>query len=240
MSVVAFVCAMPMEARPLARELSLRRAVVGTRRGYRGTCGARDAVLVVSGMGPQLAAAATEALFAAHCPGHVVVAGISGALENDTPIGTVVLPDRVVDGASGAEYRPCPLPFPRDAAALTGTLWTTAALITAPAELADLIERGVVALDMETAAVARVCEARGTPWSVVRVISDRASDGTVDAEVFGMSRQDGRPDPRAVARFVLRHPGRLPVLARMGRDASAAARTAAAVAARAAADLPSD
>jgi len=146
----------------------------------------------------------------------------------------MVVPDVVIDGSTGAEHRPAPL------AGLGGhgALWTTATLITQPRELARLTERGVVALDMETAAVAEVCEARGTPWSVVRVISDRASDGTVDDEVFGMSRQDGAPDWRAVARFVLRHPGRLPGLARMGRDAARAAATAAGAAARAASELP--
>ena len=65
------------------------------------------------------------------------------------------------------------------------------------------------------------------PWAVFRAVSDRATDGTVDDEVFHLSRQDGRPDPRAVLRYVARHPGRIPRLARMGRDASLAARRAA-------------
>ena len=47
---------------------------------------------------------------------------------------------------------------------------------------------------METAAIAKCCEERGIPWSVFRVISDRASDGTVDEEVFQLSNQDGTPN----------------------------------------------
>jgi len=80
--------------------------------------------------------------------------------------------------------------------------------------------------------VAVVCERAGVPWSVVRAVSDRATDGSVDAEVFAMSRQDGTPDPRAVASYLARHPARVPGLARMAR----AARTATHRAASAAAD----
>jgi nucleoside phosphorylase len=45
---------------------------------------------------------------------------------------------------------------------------------------------------METAAVAEVCEERGVPWSVVRAISDRASDGSVDAEVLASATKTAR------------------------------------------------
>jgi hypothetical protein len=75
---------------------------------------------------------------------------------------------------------------------------------------------------METAAIAAVCEERGIPWSVVRVISDRASDGSIDDEVFAMSHQDGTPNWPAVVRFFLRHPGRIPAMARLARGAQMA------------------
>ena len=51
-------------------------------------------------------------------------------------------------------------------------MWTNDELITELEELATLHERGVVALDMETAAIAHACEQRGVPWSVFRAISD--------------------------------------------------------------------
>jgi hypothetical protein len=72
---------------------------------------------------------------------------------------------------------------------------------------------------METAAIALACEERGVAWTVFRAVSDRATDGTVDDEVFHLSRQDGTPDPRAVARYLVRHPGRIPGLVRMARGA---------------------
>jgi hypothetical protein len=80
---------------------------------------------------------------------------------------------------------------------------------------------------METAAVAKVCDERGVPWSVVRAISDRASDGTVDAEIFGLIHPDGRQNLPAVARYLLRQPGALPRLMQLANGAKLASRRAA-------------
>ncbi len=106
-------------------------------------------------------------------------------------------------------------------------MWTTDALLTAADDFADLRARGVVSLDMETAAVAEVCESNGVPWSVFRAISDRATDGSVDEEVFHLSHQDGTPNGPAIVRFFLTHPGRIPGMVRMARAAKLATETAA-------------
>ena len=86
---------------------------------------------------------------------------------------------------------------------------------------------------METAAIAEACELRGIPWSVFRVISDRAGDGSVDEEVFHLSNQDGTTNPAAVARYVLTHPARIPQMAKLARGAKLATETAADAAIRA-------
>jgi hypothetical protein len=91
----------------------------------------------------------------------------------------------------------------------------------------------VVSLDMETAAIADVCEQRGIPWSVFRVISDRATDGSIDQEVFRLSNQDGTANGAAVARYFLRHPGRIPQMAQLARAAKLATEAAADAAIRA-------
>jgi adenosylhomocysteine nucleosidase len=131
-------------------------------------------------------------------------------------------PARVVDHATGREHVHSPL----DGGSPEGVLWTTD-VITPASELPDLRARGVVCLDMETAAVAQACEARGVPWTVFRAISDRATDGSVDDEVFRLSNQDGTPNPGAIARYFLRHPGRIPGMLRLARGASLASRNAA-------------
>jgi adenosylhomocysteine nucleosidase len=231
--VVAFVVAMPMELTPLTRALSLRRSTDGPTEAWTGRLGARQVVAVVTGMGTALATAGVDRLLESTPVERVVVVGIAGAVDGETPIGTVVRPALVVDGASGEEYRPDPL-GPEVPA---GTLWTSDSLITDPDVLEELRREGVVALDMETAAVAAVCRRRNVPWSVLRAISDRATDGSLDDEVFGLSHQDGTPDGKAVASYVLRHPGRIPTMARLANGARLAARRAAEAAVSAVAAL---
>jgi adenosylhomocysteine nucleosidase len=220
---VALVCAMPMELRPLAKRLGLRRCQVGDGPGRAGTLAdGRPVVGIVTGMGTALATRGMERLLGAVAPSQVVVVGITGAVDDETPIGHVVLPETVIDHATGREHRHRLL----GPGEVRGAMWTTD-VITAASELPRLRARGVVSLDMETAAVAHVCEQRGVPWTVFRAISDRATDGSVTDEVLRLSRMDGTPDPRAVLRFVLRHPQRVPRLVRMGRNATLAAERAA-------------
>ena len=224
-AVIALVCAMPLELRALRRQMRLRK----TGPGYVGRIGDREVVATVTGVGTALARAATIRLLDAVEVKWVIVVGIAGGIGNQIPIGTLVLPHLVVDGADGSVRRPTPLrvgtPY--------GKLWTTDELILDPARHADLQLDGVLALDMETAAVAKVCDERGVPWSVVRAISDRTSDGTVDGEIFGLTHPDGSANLPAVARYLLRHPGALPRLDRLAKDSKLAAKHAADAAVRA-------
>ncbi len=106
-------------------------------------------------------------------------------------------------------------------------MWTTDELIVDLDVIAGLRADGVISLDMETAAIAAVCERRRLPWSVFRAISDRATDGSINEEVFRLSNQDGTPNAKAVASYVLRHPGRVPSMARMAKHAKQATEHAA-------------
>ena len=219
---IAFVCAMPTELRPLTRRLGLERTELGGGPARTGTLDGHPVVGIVTGMGTKLATAGIERLLGAVTPARVVVVGITGAVDDEIAIGALVRPERVVDAATGREHRHEAL----DDAPLQGVMWTTD-LITKADELPALRAQGVISLDMETAAIAQACEARGVPWTVIRAISDRATDGSIDDEVFALSNMDGTPNLKAVVRYVLRHPLRLPRLARMGRDAQRATEQAA-------------
>jgi adenosylhomocysteine nucleosidase len=220
---VAFICAMPMELRPLVKKLSLHKTQVGGVTVHTGTVAGREAVAIVTGMGTKLATKGTQRLLEILSVDRVVVVGITGAVENITPIGTLILPEVVVNSATGTQHRPTPL----GDGTPSGTMWTTDVLLTESDVVAELRKRGVVSLDMETAAIAEVCEQRGIPWSVFRVISDRATDGSVDAEVFHLSNQDGTPNGPAIARYFAKHPGRIPQMARLAKGAKLATDTAA-------------
>jgi len=231
---LAFLCPMPMELRPVVKKLNLQKTTVGEATLYIGKLEGRDVCAMQTGMGTPLARAATERLLDAVPVQRVVVVGITGAVENVTPIGTLVIPEVVVNANTGVEYRHTPL-GDHDA---HGVMWTTDELYTDLDFIAGLRSRGVISLDMETAAIAEVCEQRSVPWSVFRVISDRATDGSVDEEVFHLSNQDGSPNGRAVARYFLTHPGRLPRMMRLARGAKLATDKAAEVAIRACRQVP--
>ncbi|MFI5035111.1 MAG: hypothetical protein ACHQFZ_02775 [Acidimicrobiales bacterium] len=223
---VAFVCAMPMELNPLKRRLSLEKTVIGSLEVYAGSLGDRPVVAIVTGIGSVLAAEGVERLVEAIDIERVVVVGITGAVDNETPIGTLVLPEVVVNGATGAEYRPDRLGEgnPR------GKMWTSDELITDLDVIARLRANGVISLDMETAAIAEICQRRNIPWSVFRAISDRATEASLDDEVFQLINRDGSFNVKMIGAFFVKHPGRLPALARIAKDAKLAAEHAAAAA----------
>jgi adenosylhomocysteine nucleosidase len=214
---------MAMELRPIVKRLGARPS---TTAGIKVFVGRRDAVeIIVSqlGVGPTVAAHATEQLLDRFAVDHVVVSGIAGGIAPASTIGSVIVPDVVLDVNSGREFRPAPL----GRMAMGGKVGTVDDLIVDPSRLAGLAEQGVIALEMESTGVASVCEDRGLPWSVVRVISDRPDDGYTDDAVLGTLRPDGSADMRAALRLMATRPSRIPGLVRLGRDSSMAAGRAA-------------
>jgi nucleoside phosphorylase len=217
------------ELRPLARALSLRPE--GPRRDglLSGAVGRLELVAATAGIGPRAAARTTERVLDSTRVDHVVVVGIAGGIGAGIGIGDLVVPSLVLDLESGAEHVPCPL----GEAPPRGTLATSGELLVDRGEIARLRERGIVAIDMETAAIAAVCERRGCAWSVFRAISDRAGDVAIDSDVLALAGADGRADPAALARFLLTRPWRAPELVRLGRGMRLAANAAASAAVRA-------
>jgi nucleoside phosphorylase len=203
--VIAFVTAMPSEMKPLRGRLP------------------DGAVSAVTGIGTTRARQVTERLLDDHPDiERVLMIGVAGGLRG-TEIGEVIVPEVVLDRATGREFKPEPI----GGHVARGVIATGDDLLIEPRAVADLESRGVIALDMETAAVGAVCESREVPWSVFRAISDRSTDGLVDEAIFGMAKADGSPDFRAVMAYVLRHPWRLPALAKLGRDLNVATAAAA-------------
>jgi nucleoside phosphorylase len=221
---------MPSELGPLVREASLRPERSGKGRVYRGRVGNALIVATLTGIGTRAAARAAEQLLDSEPLDHLIVVGIAGGVGRALAIGDIVVPELVVDGASGQAYQPAPLGgLPN-----WGTLQSSDEFVAEPDRVARLVERGVVAVDMETASIAAVCARRNCPWSVVRAISDRA--GELPADILGLVKPDGSPNFRAAAYYILTHPGRLPLLLTLARDSGRAARAAARTAVRACAE----
>jgi adenosylhomocysteine nucleosidase len=213
-----FLAPMPPELAPLRKALHLSADGEGPGAIHTGAVDGQPVVGLLTGIGLDRARARTETLLADHRVDHVVVIGVAGGLGADVAVGDVVVPEVVVDLASGRELVPTPL----GTVAHGGRLLSSDDFITDPERLAELRADGAWAIDMETAAVAMVCEDRGVPWSVFRGISDDAFDPAVDEAVLGLTKPDGTPDLAAVTRFVGRNPTRVRLLARLGRDLKSA------------------
>ncbi len=210
---------MAMELRPIVKLLGAHPSTVEGMKVFTGHRGAFDIVVSQIGIGPSVAARSTERLLDQFAVDQVVVSGIAGGIHPSSSIGTVIVPEVVVEVSSGREFRPSPL----GGMARDGKVGTVDEFIVDPSRLAKLVDEGVVALEMESTGVGAVCDERHVPWSVVRVISDRPDDGYADSSVLGTLRPDGSADLWATLHLVAARPSRIPGLVRLGRDSTRAA-----------------
>lgn len=223
---VGLIAPMPSELRPLIKALSLQRVKPDDKSMYVGVAGDTELVATTSGMGTKLAAEATERLLDTTPVDHVLIVGIAGGM-GTAKVGDLITPTVVVDKDSGREFAP---DYLDDAPTPQGKLVTHDDFDMGPNEKDRLVADGFVAVDMETAAVAAVCVARGVKWSPVRVISDLV--GVTPGDVIDLANADGSPNMKAGILYLLKHPTRIPKMLRLGRESMAAANKAAATVAR--------
>lgn len=210
---------MVSELEPLVRHLGLREDG-GL---HRGRAGDVEVVALLTTIGMSAGERAARRLLDLGVD-RVVVSGVAGGVSPEVvPLGALVVPEVVVDRRTGAAYRQ----EQAGDVAPRGTISCGDELLTDAATIAELVAAGVVALDMETAAVAAVCCEAGCSWSAFRAISDHAGDPAIDAELLAVTRPDGTADPDALARYLAARPERADMLARLAPAAAAAAETAA-------------
>ena len=226
---VVILAPMRSELMPLVRLLSLKASGFEKGSFLRGRLGRAEIVATTTGIGSEAAARTTERILDSSHASYIVVVGVAGGIGPSVNIGDLVVPEVVVDLLTGAEYRQ----GNRGGVELRGKLATSDRLVNDPAEVASLERQGVIAVDMETAAIAAVCERHRCPWSVFRAISDHADDGSIDQAIFNLAGPDGKPHLRAVVRFVLARPKRVLQLTRLARDFRIATYVAAKAAVRA-------
>jgi adenosylhomocysteine nucleosidase len=155
-------------------------------------------------------------------PRFLVLAGFSGALGPGRPVGHLVFATEVVDEHGGR----WPTTWTNDIHAgrqlEKGSVLTANALVTDPESKRELGARhGAVAVDLESATAARICQQRGVPFGCLRAISDDA-EMPLSPALVNLLRA-GRPSPMAVLGALLRRPrlvNELRVLARNTRIAS--------------------
>ena len=215
---------MPLEMKAIVTAFALSPTSDNELAPWIGRVGTSAVTAVHIGMGPPLTRAALHRLFDWSRPGyvrvdHVMNAGICGGLDPDVNVGTLINPEMIVDDASGAAYRHAP---PGDVP-LSGKLRTMETATLDPDKSRLFYEDGFIALDMESAAVAEVCETQGVPWSIYRCIGDRYIDGLLDERLIAATNQDGSGDIDAIERLLQADPDLGAKLKRLNRETTNAA-----------------
>jgi len=200
------------------------------------TVGGVEFVATMTGIGMAAATDATHRILDDGPVDYVIVVGIAGGIEPGQEIGDVLVPEAVLHSGTGNTYAPAVL----GGHTARGKIRCGDDFLTDDGVLTGLLADGYIALDMETAAVAAVCEARGAQWTVFRSISDRPSDGLVDSTVWEMTEMDGSADEAALTRYLQENPEAAARLAQMAADMEVAVHAAAAAAIRACGVEPSD
>jgi adenosylhomocysteine nucleosidase len=218
---LGFVIALPAEARTLVRQRVCFDDLLELPDGHR---------LVVSGSGPNHARSAAFRLLE-HKVDALISWGCAAALDGSMNAGDLVLPDRILS-PDGIEHAVCPEWHDRVRQALapmlpvtTGLLLGSLKVVANAAEKRELhASKGAVALDMESASVASVANARGVPFLAVRAIADPACMNLPNSVAVAVDERGGVNIPKLL-RYALAHPAEFAALARLGKAFYAAANT---------------
>ena len=213
---VVLIAAMPGELKHLTRSWAALESVNGVH-GFQHP--SNTIFAFHAGMGAAPATRACRRAFEVCQPTAVLAVGWAGSRRAETPAGSALRPDAVLDVATGETYACAP------------THWTTRGLLLTGRRVADRKEKGRLAavyptarsVDMEAATVGRLAAARNLPFRCVKAISD-----TVDEDLPDLNPYITPQGQFAMARFVAYvglRPALWPVLSRFGKQSALAART---------------
>ena len=159
---------------------------------------------------------------------HLLSFGLAGGLDPALAPGTLLLPTRLrmpdgssvqVDAAWHGRTLAVLAPLRPVTTAMAGT---DEAIATAAAKAALFARTHASAVDMESHVLAEA--APHLPLLILRVVADSATDALPPAAMVGI-KPDGSTDLLAVLGSVLRQPGQIPALMRLGKAAAKAEAT---------------
>jgi adenosylhomocysteine nucleosidase len=182
-------------------------------------------LLVISGMGPQRATRAAQALVAAGAQA-LLSFGLAGALDPELRAGVVLLPQDVRNDAGQVHstYGPWRERLASQARARAdsqvragGALLSVAEpLISSASKSRAWSHTGASAVDMESFAIASVAVEKAVPFAVVRVVVDTALD-TLPNSVTQATDPGGEVNYARLTAGLLRHPSDLAALLKLAR-----------------------
>jgi len=194
--------------------------------------------LMVAGIGPKQASNAAAALIQQGADA-LLSWGCAGAISADIQPGTLMLPQIILSQSGLSQTEPSQATKPRipdtlhtDSAWLshlsnllsnfckpvTGVLVSSNDIITKPAQKQALYQSsGAVAVDMESAAIAKAALDADIPFMAIRAIAD-AVDTTIPAYISGAMDIYGNINPVRMLGLLLTHPASWLQLMRLGRE----------------------
>jgi len=177
-------------------------------------------LIVANGPGQRLGVEAATVAFASAQPDAAVSTGVCGGVDPVLRVGDIVVADRVIDAERGFSYeasRPgCRQRF------VTASVLSLDRVAGAISDKRSCRERGAGAVEMEAAGVAFAASHQKVPFYCVRSVSDTADEEF--ALDFNAARdREGRFSRARIAASALAQPWRrIPALARLHRNVSAA------------------
>jgi adenosylhomocysteine nucleosidase len=174
-------------------------------------------VAVFGGIGCQRAEEAARAAVRKYTPQALISAGLAGALIRSLRAGNIVLPNVIVEAASGIEYR-CNL----GGDVIGGGVLVSNFEIATERSKPELVECfHALVVDMEAAGVARVAMEEELWFRCVKAISDE-----LDFEMPPLNEfvADGELETGKLARWALCHPRYWPALISLERKSRRASR----------------
>lgn len=221
---IGLVCALHMEVQQFLDRCEHVKKYTGGSYVFRG--GFLDQVkvaVVQTGVGFARARAATQALVDAHSPPWILSVGFSGALDPKMKVGDIVVGTSVSD-LHGQELKN-DVQFPEDPehGLYVGKLINTDEIVRTVEEKLRLAEQhAALAVDLESLAVAQVCQAEKKGFMAIRAISDDCS-ADLPPEVLSILGETGAVRAGAAIGAVFKRPESIKEMWKMRGDASRAA-----------------
>ena len=174
---IGIVCALPIELGMFLDRCQKVKKYTGGDFVFRGGFydGIRIAV-VESGMGFARARRATQALLEGHSPRWLLSCGFAGALQENIPVGSILVADSIVDQHGQSLQIDLHMPADPNHGLFVGRLLTADDIVRTVDRKRQLAEQhSALAVDQESLAVAQIARERKTRFLAVRVISDDLS-----------------------------------------------------------------
>jgi adenosylhomocysteine nucleosidase len=229
--VIIIFYAFSREAAALKRRFESRAPLeMAGLKGFRGRLGGAEVTGIATGIGIERARDAARRAFEQIPEAKLAIStGVAGALSEGLATGDLIVADRLVLNAEVVTVDRRELEQIQESLRAATIRFSTGAMLTSARALATVADKrgakaatGALAVDMESAAIAEEARIRGVPFVCVRAILDTADEDVIGAE---LANADGSVTPLRAAGFLIRHPGAIIKLSRLGRNLGIAAKS---------------